>query len=147
MGDYVTVSLETKSMGHAYLAFECAIESVLFVMLSCAIDSVFYLGMVKGQKIANTKCKNVCLPFVVYSKMELLTLPALNRMAICGGTHGNEMTGVYLVQEMARRQKEEGEKAWPLPLILVLSNPLAIQQCRRYTDTDLNRCFTSAILR
>ncbi|XP_062373840.1 N-acyl-aromatic-L-amino acid amidohydrolase (carboxylate-forming) B-like isoform X1 [Sardina pilchardus] len=79
--------------------------------------------------------------------MELLTLPALHRMAICGGTHGNEMTGVYLVQEMARRQKEEGEKAWPLPIKLVLSNPQAIEQCRRYSEADLNRCFTSAILR
>ncbi|KAL2098028.1 hypothetical protein ACEWY4_007235 [Coilia grayii] len=83
---------------------------------------------------------------VVFFQMELLTLPALRRMAICGGTHGNEMTGVYLVQEMARRQKEEGDKAWPVPLVLVLSNPRAMQECRRYIETDLNRCFTSAIL-
>ena len=79
--------------------------------------------------------------------MELLSLPALNRMAICGGTHGNEMSGVYLVQEMARRQKELGDKAWPVPIVLVLSNPRAMKECRRYSETDLNRCFTSSILR
>ncbi|XP_063076271.1 N-acyl-aromatic-L-amino acid amidohydrolase (carboxylate-forming) B-like [Engraulis encrasicolus] len=79
--------------------------------------------------------------------MEVLTLPALRRMAICGGTHGNEMTGVYLVQEMARRQKKEGNKTgWPVPIEMVLSNPRAIEVCRRYTERDLNRCFTSTLL-
>jgi len=49
----------------------------------------------------------------------------INKIVICGGTHGNELTGVYLA-------KKHG---W------LLTNPAAIEACRRYIDCDLNRCF------
>ena len=83
---------------------------------------------------------------------EVVCLPRLSRVAVCGGTHGNELSGVYLVREllkverkaMKKKKKEEEE---PLSVLMVLSNPRAMQQCRRYIDTDLNRCFTHAILR
>ena len=48
-----------------------------------------------------------------------------NKIVICGGTHGNELTGVYLA-------KKHG---W------LLANPAAAAVCRRYIDRDLNRCF------
>lgn len=79
--------------------------------------------------------------------MERIRFPVLRRVAICGGTHGNEMTGIYLVPELERQQKEKGDAARSVPLTLVVSNPRAIKECRRYIDKDLNRCFTSAILR
>ncbi len=79
--------------------------------------------------------------------MALAFLPALARMAVCGGTHGNELSGVYVVQEMERQQKEKGEGAWPIPVTTVLSNPKAVKECRRYIDTDMNRCFNRATLR
>uniref|UniRef100_A0A673G8B9 Aminoacylase 3 n=1 Tax=Sinocyclocheilus rhinocerous TaxID=307959 RepID=A0A673G8B9_9TELE len=44
--------------------------------------------------------------------MALVFLPALARMAVCGGTHGNELSGVYVVQEMERQRKEKGEGVW-----------------------------------
>ncbi|KAL7855634.1 hypothetical protein AOLI_G00192380 [Acnodon oligacanthus] len=78
--------------------------------------------------------------------MELITLPALQRMAVCGGTHGNEMSGIFLVPELERQRKEKGDSIWPIPLTTVLSNPQAIKECKRYVDKDLNRCFTNAIL-
>ncbi|XP_028834277.1 N-acyl-aromatic-L-amino acid amidohydrolase (carboxylate-forming) A-like [Denticeps clupeoides] len=78
--------------------------------------------------------------------MEPLSLPALRRVAVCGGTHGNEMTGIYLVQEMQRKQRENGDNTWPAYVKTVLSNPKAVKECRRYIERDLNRCFTSAIL-
>uniref|UniRef100_A0A8C1GI98 N-acyl-aromatic-L-amino acid amidohydrolase n=1 Tax=Cyprinus carpio TaxID=7962 RepID=A0A8C1GI98_CYPCA len=74
--------------------------------------------------------------------MALLFLPALARMAVCGGTHGNELSGVYVVQEMERQRKEKGEGVWPIPVTTVLSNPRAVKECRRYIDTDMNRCFS-----
>ncbi|XP_068444355.1 N-acyl-aromatic-L-amino acid amidohydrolase (carboxylate-forming) B-like [Clinocottus analis] len=85
---------------------------------------------------------------------ELLCLPRLSRVAVCGGTHGNELSGVYLVRELLKAKKEVMEKAEeqqeqeeePLSVLMVLSNPRAVQQCRRYVDTDLNRCFTRATL-
>ncbi|XP_042619025.1 N-acyl-aromatic-L-amino acid amidohydrolase (carboxylate-forming) B-like [Cyprinus carpio] len=79
--------------------------------------------------------------------MALLFLPALARMAVCGGTHGNELSGVYVVQEMERQRKEKGEGVWPIPVTTVLANPRAVKECRRYIDTDMNRCFSRDTLR
>ncbi|KAJ8416482.1 hypothetical protein AAFF_G00357700 [Aldrovandia affinis] len=76
------------------------------------------------------------------SKMEVINLPAVSRVAVCGGTHGNELSGVYLVRE--QQKKKEGAETFSLTT--VMSNPRAVQQCRRYTETDLNRCFTTATL-
>ncbi|XP_050965236.1 N-acyl-aromatic-L-amino acid amidohydrolase (carboxylate-forming) B isoform X2 [Labeo rohita] len=78
--------------------------------------------------------------------MALVFLPALARMAVTGGTHGNEMSGVYVVQEMERQRKEKGEGAWPIPVTTVLSNPRAVKECRRYVETDMNRCFNTDTL-
>lgn len=79
---------------------------------------------------------------------EMVCLPMLSRVAVCGGTHGNEMSGVYLVREMCKSvDKEEEDVEKPMSVIVVLANPLAAQQCRRYIKTDLNRCFTHATLR
>ncbi|XP_051240710.1 N-acyl-aromatic-L-amino acid amidohydrolase (carboxylate-forming) B-like [Dicentrarchus labrax] len=75
--------------------------------------------------------------------MEHVSLPPLSRVAICGGTHGNEMSGVYLVREM---QKQKVDQAGSVSITTVLSNPRAVDACRRYTDTDLNRCFTKGLL-
>ncbi|XP_076876193.1 N-acyl-aromatic-L-amino acid amidohydrolase (carboxylate-forming) A-like isoform X2 [Brachyhypopomus gauderio] len=79
-------------------------------------------------------------------EMALITLPAIRRAAVCGGTHGNELTGVYLVPELERQRREKGDCIWPVPVTTVLSNPRAVKECKRYVDKDLNRCFTSAIL-
>ncbi|KAM7377350.1 hypothetical protein PAMA_013913 [Pampus argenteus] len=79
---------------------------------------------------------------------EVVRLPRLSRVAVCGGTHGNELSGVYLVRELLKEQKkeEEEEEGEPMSVVMVLSNPRATLQCHRYVDTDLNRCFTHAIL-
>jgi len=83
---------------------------------------------------------------------EVVCLPRLSRVAVCGGTHGNELSGVYLVRELLKAEKEvmekEEEEEEEHPSVsMVLSNPRAVQQCRRYVDTDLNRCFTRADLK
>lgn len=75
--------------------------------------------------------------------MEHATFPPLPLVVICGGTHGNEMSGVYIVREM---QKQKVEKAGSVSITTVLSNPRAVEACKRYIDTDLNRCFTDALL-
>lgn len=65
---------------------------------------------------------------------------------IVGGTHGNELTGVYLQRKWA---------VDPSPLLarlphgnfrFLLANPDAVQICRRYAQTDLNRCFAQSSL-
>ncbi|GAA6214796.1 N-acyl-aromatic-L-amino acid amidohydrolase (carboxylate-forming) B-like [Lates japonicus] len=75
--------------------------------------------------------------------MECVSFPPVNRFAICGGTHGNETSGVYMVREM---QKQKIEKVGSVSITTVLSNPRAVDACKRYTETDLNRCFTDALL-
>lgn len=82
----------------------------------------------------------------------MVRLPRLSRVAVCGGTHGNELSGVYLVRELLKTEKKAREKAAegeeePVSVVMVLSNPQATQRCRRYIDTDLNRCFTHATLK
>lgn len=78
----------------------------------------------------------------------MVRLPRLSRVAVSGGTHGNELSGVYLVRELLKMEKKgvakEEEAA---SVVMVLSNPQATQRCRRYVDTDLNRCFTHASLK
>ncbi|KAM4604065.1 N-acyl-aromatic-L-amino acid amidohydrolase (carboxylate-forming) B isoform 2-T3 [Polymixia lowei] len=75
--------------------------------------------------------------------MECVSLPPFSRVAICGGTHGNEMSGVYMVREM---QKQKVDKFGSFSITAVISNPRAVEACKRYIDTDLNRCFTRALL-
>ena len=55
----------------------------------------------------------------------------IHNIVICGGTHGNELTGVYLA-------KKHG---W------LLANPAAAALCRRYLNRDLNRCFALSELK
>ena len=61
------------------------------------------------------------------------------RVAIVGGTHGNELTGVYLVKKFERYpqllQRESFE------CVTLLANPQAVAANRRYIDRDLNRSF------
>ena len=65
----------------------------------------------------------------------------IQRVAIVGGTHGNELTGIYLVKKfqqfphLLHRQSFE--------CITLLANPEAIAANRRYIDHDLNRCFAN----
>lgn len=75
--------------------------------------------------------------------MEHISFPPLSRVAICGGTHGNEMSGVYVVREL---QKQKIDPSGSISITPVLSNPRAVDACRRYIETDLNRCFTNALL-
>ncbi|KAM6158109.1 N-acyl-aromatic-L-amino acid amidohydrolase (carboxylate-forming) [Rhynchocyon petersi] len=68
----------------------------------------------------------------------------LRRVAVTGGTHGNEMSGVYLARHWLR---EPGELQRPsFSAIPVIANPEATAACRRYVGRDLNRTFTSLFL-
>lgn len=63
----------------------------------------------------------------------------IRRVAIVGGTHGNELTGVYLVQKF--QQFPDLIDRSSLDCTTLLANPKAIAANRRYVDRDLNRCF------
>jgi len=63
----------------------------------------------------------------------------IKNLAITGGTHGNELTGVYLVKKWQKNPtliKRSNFKT-----ITQLMNIQAIKEVRRYVDHDLNRSF------
>lgn len=68
-------------------------------------------------------------------------MPELASVLIVGGTHGNELTGVRLVQ-----QWQQFEARFTRPSINIdtlIANPLAVERSVRFADYDLNRQFSS----
>lgn len=63
----------------------------------------------------------------------------IKNIAITGGTHGNELTGVYLVKKW--QNNPELVKRSSFETITKLMNQRAIKEVRRYVDQDLNRSF------
>jgi succinylglutamate desuccinylase len=63
----------------------------------------------------------------------------IKRVAIAGGTHGNELTGIYLVKKFQKLpyliQRSSFES------VTFFANPKAHGIGKRYFDTDLNRSF------
>lgn len=64
----------------------------------------------------------------------------IENLAIIGGTHGNELTGVHLIKHWLAQPQEIARDSFATELHL--GNPVAIEQVRRYVDQDLNRQFS-----
>ncbi len=63
----------------------------------------------------------------------------IKNIAIVGGTHGNEYTGVYAIRKL---RIDQIQKRWSeLNIQLVIGNPRAYEKCVRFIDSDLNRAF------
>lgn len=65
----------------------------------------------------------------------------INRVLIAGGTHGNELIGVYAVKKFER--SPELVRRSSFETVTLLGNPRAIAASRRYIDQDLNRSFNT----
>ena len=65
----------------------------------------------------------------------------IRQVAIVGGTHGNEWTGIYLVKKF--KQFPELVNRFSFETLILLANPDATAANRRYIDRDLNRCFAN----
>ncbi|HIQ27631.1 MAG TPA: aspartoacylase [Sulfurovum sp.] len=65
----------------------------------------------------------------------------IKKLAITGGTHGNELTGVYLVKKWKRYP--ELLKRRNFKTLCLHTNEQSIKEVRRYIDQDLNRSFKS----
>ncbi|MFM7427879.1 MAG: aspartoacylase [Elainella sp.] len=63
----------------------------------------------------------------------------VRQVAIVGGTHGNELIGVYLVKLF--EQSPELIQRTSFQSRILLANPEAVTRGRRYVEQDLNRCF------
>ncbi|XP_069471293.1 aspartoacylase [Ambystoma mexicanum] len=65
----------------------------------------------------------------------------IRRVAIFGGTHGNELSGVYLVKHWLANGSEIQRHG--LEVTPYITNPRALLSRSRYIDCDLNRAFTA----
>lgn len=65
----------------------------------------------------------------------------IERVAIVGGNHGNELTGVHLVKKFQKYPNLIDRASFET--LALLGNLKAIEQGKRYIDKDLNRCFTN----
>ena len=63
----------------------------------------------------------------------------IKKVAITGGTHGNELTGVYLINKFKKNPKLIQREGFET--VIMHNNLKAIQKCTRYIDKDLNRTF------
>lgn len=63
----------------------------------------------------------------------------ISNMTIVGGTHGNELTGIHLIQEWQKNNITEQYAS--IELNYLLANPAARIANKRYLEHDLNRCF------
>ena len=73
-------------------------------------------------------------------------MDSIHSIVIAGATHGNERTGVELVQKWGNCP-EKIQKFCPSAKIdFVLSNPVAMRENRRYFHQDLNRSFSEKTL-
>ena len=68
----------------------------------------------------------------------------VSSVLLVGGTHGNELTGIHLVQHFQKKQIEKEQISFSLNYLI--ANPKAIKENKRYLDKDLNRCFKSSEL-
>jgi succinylglutamate desuccinylase len=67
----------------------------------------------------------------------------IRRVLIVGGTHGNELIGVYTNRRF--EQSPDLIRRPSLEVLTLFGNPQAIAAGTRYIDKDLNRCFAAQI--
>jgi aspartoacylase len=68
-----------------------------------------------------------------------VTMHEIKRVLVVGGTHGNELTGIYLVKKFER--SPHLIKRSSFESLTLFANPKAHEIGKRYVETDLNRCF------
>ncbi|SHK20132.1 aspartoacylase [Fibrobacter sp. UWB12] len=70
----------------------------------------------------------------------------INTIVVAGGTHGNERTGVSLVEKWLAHPECYNTICKSAKVDVVLANPEAVRLNRRYRDHDLNRAFSQTCL-
>lgn len=69
----------------------------------------------------------------------------VKRVALVGGTHGGELTGVFLVKKF--KQSPLLIQRNGIDTITLIANEKAVAMGKRYIDTDLNRAFNAQDLK
>ena len=85
---------------------------------------------------------------LTYAALALLSdvRPHQRRVIVAGGTHGNEYTGIYVLDRLQHMQAEIEDEYPTLRVETLLANPDAHRRNCRFMDDDLNRMFTDELL-
>ena len=73
------------------------------------------------------------------------TVSLVRTVAVVGGTHGNEYTGVFCIKAL-ERQLKKGNPNYPFQISTLIGNPDAYKANKRFVDEDLNRQFSGAAM-
>jgi succinylglutamate desuccinylase len=76
-----------------------------------------------------------------------MPLQPFRRIAIVGGTHGNENNGTFVIDAYRKNGGRDVERQSFQEVNLVIGNPAAVARTVRFVDEDLNRSFTVEGLR
>tara|TARA_Y100001960_G_scaffold332810_2_gene434909 strand:- start:1131 stop:2003 length:873 start_codon:yes stop_codon:yes gene_type:complete len=68
----------------------------------------------------------------------------LNHVLLVAGTHGNELSGIYLQKLIKERLFDANRSTFSSTS--TIANPEAVKRNVRYVDADLNRCFSTQML-
>ncbi len=68
-------------------------------------------------------------------------MTTIKKVAIVGGTHGNEFTGITLIKQWQQSPQRVARDSFVVNT--VFANPKAHEENKRYVDCDLNRQFTA----
>ncbi|QUJ69225.1 aspartoacylase (plasmid) [Photobacterium sp. GJ3] len=67
-------------------------------------------------------------------------MKSINSVAVVGGTHGNEFSGIYLVRQWQQHPQRITRDTFTTQTLF--ANPKAHEENKRYVDSDLNRQFS-----
>ncbi|XP_071944003.1 N-acyl-aromatic-L-amino acid amidohydrolase (carboxylate-forming)-like [Antedon mediterranea] len=78
----------------------------------------------------------------MYKKLlhQMATAKRVQNVLLLGGTHGNEMSGVYVAKQFLKNPAQITKDSFKTTVLM--GNPMAVEKCTRYIDVDLNRQFT-----
>lgn len=73
-------------------------------------------------------------------------MSSIQTIIVSGGTHGNELTGIKLLEKWSKHPELYTNRCPSAHVELVHTNIAASRLCRRYADQDLNRSFSETLL-
>lgn len=71
-------------------------------------------------------------------------MKAIQSVALVGGTHGNEYSGIYLLQQWRKQPQKVQRESFGTQILF--ANPEAYKNNTRFVDSDLNRQFLPSLL-
>ena len=86
------------------------------------------------------------LPVIAASLSGSSTTSVVKNVAVVGGTHGNEYTGVWCIKALDKAADKLRQQYPSLAISTLLANPQAHFENKRFVDEDLNRQFSHELL-